>query len=203
MGAGGDGGRRPILLVHGIWDQGARFDRMRSALEGDGRRVVALDLAPNDGTGTIESLAAQVDGFARQLLAESGEAKLDLVGFSMGALVSRYWVQRMGGKMRVRRFVSISGPQHGTLTAYAMSKPGVKQMRPKSSLLMQLDRDADPWGDVEVHTMWTPYDLMIVPPHSSQLRGAAADHRLTIGLHRWMITHPRAVERVVSILAPS
>lgn len=191
----------PVLLVHGIWDQGVRFDRMRAGLERAGRGpVAALDLSPNDGSGTIEALAEQVDRVARELLERSGASQLDLVGFSMGALVSRYWVQRLGGKERARRFVSISGPHHGTLTAFAMKKAGVMQMRPKSPMLAALEADRDPWGAVEVHTLWTPYDLMIVPPHSSQLPGVAKDHRLTIALHRWMITHPRAIERVCSIL---
>jgi triacylglycerol lipase len=191
----------PVLLVHGIWDQGARFDRMRAGLERAGRGpVAALDLSPNDGTGTIEALASQVEVAAQALLEEARATQLDLVGFSMGALVSRYWVQRSGGKERARRFVSISGPHHGTLTAFAMAKAGVIQMRPESPLLADLERDRDPWGPVEVHTLWTPYDLMIVPAHSSQLRGVREDHRLTIALHRWMITHPRAIERVCSIL---
>lgn len=188
-------------MVHGIWDQGARFDRMRAALAIAGHAPIrAIDLSPNDGSGTIESLALQVEHAASELLAAAGEQKLDLVGFSMGALVSRYWVQRSSGKTRVRRFVSISGPHAGTVTAFAMGKAGVVQMRPNSPLLAELDADPDPWGEVEVHTMWTPYDLMIVPPRSSRLRGAARDHCLRIALHRWMITHPRAIERVVSIL---
>lgn len=191
----------PVLLVHGIWDQGVRFDRMRAALAVAGHAPIkALDLSPNDGSGTIESLAAQVERAAEDVLGEAGASKLDLVGFSMGALVSRYWVQRMSGKTRVRRFVSISGPHQGTVTAFAMGKAGVMQMRPKSPLLAELDADHDPWGEVEVHTMWTPYDLMILPPTSSQLPRAARDHCLKIALHRWMITHPRAVETVVSIL---
>ncbi len=192
----------PVLLVHGIWDEGARFDRMRAALAVAGHAPArALDLSPNDGSGTIASLAGQVEQAAEELLGASGAPRLDLIGFSMGALVSRYFVQRMSGKARVRRFVSISGPHHGTMTAFAMGKAGVREMRPKSSLLAELDADPDPWGEVEVHTVWTPYDLMIVPATSSQLPGAAQDHCLRIALHRWMITHPRAVERVVSILA--
>lgn len=191
---------KPVLLVHGIWDQGARFERMRARLEGVGRGPVkAIDLAPNDGSLAIERLAEQVDAAARRLLRTSDAERIDLVGFSMGALVSRYWLQRMGGKERVRRFVSISGPQQGTLTAFAMGKAGVVQMRPGSPFLAELDADPDPWGDVEVHTLWTPYDLMILPPRSSQLPGAF-DHPLRIPLHRWMITHPRAIERVVAIL---
>lgn len=194
--------RLPVLLVHGIWDEGTRFDRMRAALERAGHApTMALDLTPNDGSSTIEALAEQVDGAAGALLGETASEKIDLVGFSMGALVSRYWVQRMRGKTSTRRFVSISGPHHGTLTAFAMKKAGVMQMRPESPLIAELRSDRQPWGEVEVHTMWTPYDLMIVPPRSSQLPCATSDHCIPIALHRWMITHPRALERVVSILS--
>jgi triacylglycerol lipase len=185
-----------VLLVHGIWDAGERFDRMRSALEEAGLADVrTIDLSPNDGSGLIEELASQVESAARDL-----EAPFDVVGFSMGALVTRYWVQKLGGKERARRFVSISGPHAGTMTAFAMAKAGVRQMRPKSALLSELDADPDPWGRCEVHTLWTPYDLMIVPARSSRLSRAAYDHCLPVPLHRWMITHPRAIKTVISIL---
>jgi triacylglycerol lipase len=188
----------PILLVHGIWDDGARFDRMRGALDRVGLGPIkAIDLTPNDGSGAIEELAGQVDRAATEL---AGERPIDIVGFSMGALVSRYWVQKLRGKHRARRFVSISGPHGGTVTAFVMGKPGVKPMRPKSALLAELDADPDPWGGCEVHTVWTPYDLMIVPPRSSRLPNAAYDHCLPVPLHRWMITHPKAIDTVVSIL---
>ena len=190
----------PVLLVHGIWDDGARFDRMRDALDRDGIGPIhAIDLAPNDGSAPIELLAAQVDREARALIDRSGSDRIDLVGFSMGALVSRFWLQRRGGRMRVRRFVSISGPHEGTLIAYAMTKAGVKQMRPSSDLLRALAQDADPWGEVEVHSVWTPFDLMIVPPRSSRLP-ACREHVLPVPLHRWMITDARAIARVSEIL---
>ncbi|HJL18639.1 MAG TPA: alpha/beta fold hydrolase [Sandaracinaceae bacterium LLY-WYZ-13_1] len=187
----------PTLLVHGIWDDGARFDRLRAALERAGApRVEALDLWPNDGSAPIERLAAQVQARADAM----GVERIDLVGFSMGALVGRWWLQRMGGRDRVRRFVSISGPHHGTATAWALSRAGVRQMRPGSPLLADLASDEDPWGEVEVHSIWTPWDLMIVPPRSSRLRGARGEHRIGVPLHRWMIRHPEAVSTVVRVL---
>lgn len=103
--------------MHGIWDDGARFDVMRRALERRGHTVRAIDLRPNDGSVSVEHMAEQVDAAARAL----GSA-IDLVGFSMGALVSRFWIQRGEGRARVRRFVSISGPHHGTATAYALPR---------------------------------------------------------------------------------
>lgn len=180
--------------MHGIWDDGARFDVMRRALERRGHTVRAIDLRPNDGSVSVEQMAEQVDGAARAL----GSA-IDLVGFSMGALVSRFWIQRGEGRARVRRFVSISGPHHGTATAYALPLAGVRQMRPGSALLRSLARDPDPWGDVDVHTVWTPMDLMILPPRSSRLPGAT-EHSIPVPLHRWMITDRRVVERVAGIL---
>ncbi len=192
---------RPILLVHGIWDDGTRFDTMRAALEGAGLGPVeAIDLAPNDGGARIERLADQVETAATGLLERTGAASLDLVGFSMGALVSRYWIQRLRGKHRTRRFVSISGPHGGTATAWAIPKNGVRQMRPRSQLLAELNADEDPWGDCEVHTVWTPFDLMILPPSSSRLPNAR-EHSLLVPMHRFMITHPKALATITAILS--
>ncbi|MCA9608561.1 MAG: lipase [Myxococcales bacterium] len=194
----------PALLVHGIWDDGARFDVMRAALEGAGvGPIAAIDLTPNDGSARIERLAEQVDEAARALLERAGATRLDVVGFSMGALVSRFWVQRLGGKGVTRRFVSISGPHAGTATAWALPMAGVRQMRPGSSLLAELASDEDPWGEVEVHSVWTPFDLMILPPRSSRLAKSHREHRLSVPMHRWMITDRRALETVSAILTGS
>ncbi|MBX3273697.1 MAG: lipase [Sandaracinaceae bacterium] len=193
---------RPTLLVHGIWDEGACFASMRAGLERAGLGPVeALDLSPNDGSARIERLAEQVDEAASALLARAAAPRLDVVGFSMGALVSRYWLQRLGGKQRARRFVSIAGPHAGTATAWALPKDGVRQMRPGSSLLRELAADEDPWGEVEVHCVFTPFDLMIVPSSSCRLPGCASEHRLLVPLHRFMITAPEAIATVASILA--
>lgn len=191
----------PILLVHGIWDDGARFRAMRAALEAARLGPVhAIDLKPNDGRARIEVLAAQVDEAARALAGEP-RTKIDVVGFSMGALVSRYWLQRLGGRERARRFVSISGPHHGTATAWALPLAGAAQMRPGSPLLTDLATDDDPFGDAEAFAIWTRWDLMILPPRSSALPGARETHELSVPMHRAMITHPEVLSRVVAILA--
>ena len=182
----------PVLCVHGIWDTGAVFGVMRDALLGQGwSRVQAVDLTPNDGSAEIADLAEQVGAAADAL-----GGPLDLIGFSMGALVSRYWLQRMGGRDRVRRFVSISGPHRGTLTAMLSTKPGARQMRPNSALLEGLFADPDPWGRCEVHAFWTPFDLMILPAGSSALPGAR-ERRFNVPLHPLML-HDRGVIAAVA-----
>lgn len=197
---------RPTLLVHGIWDTGAKLDRLRRGLSARGIAPVScLDLKPNDGSARISVLAESVENAARALVEEHGE-RIDLVGFSMGALVSRYFVQRLSGKALVRRFVSVSGPHHGTYSALLMpdrwrtDMHGVLDMRPESALLRDLAEDPDPFGPVEVHVLYTPFDLMILPPKSSRLRGAKSETEVPVVLHRLMITHPRAIAAIADRL---
>lgn len=189
----------PVLLVHGIWDTGAKLAKMARALEAAGApRAVSITLSKNDGSAPLRELAREVASAADAL-----GPRIDLVGFSMGALVSRTYVQRLGGRERVRRFVSIAGPHQGTLWARA-ARPhalGVRDMAPGSALLRDLERDADPWGPVEVHTLWTPFDLMIVPPRSSRLPRVVSDVTLPIPLHRSLAYDPRAVAHVVHVLS--
>ncbi len=188
----------PVLLVHGIWDTGAKLAPMARALERAGvPRAESVTLSKNDGSAPLLELAREI--------ATSAEAlgpKIDLVGFSMGALIARAYVQRVGGRDRVRRFMSIAGPHHGTAWArFARAElRGVSDMRPHSELLRDLERDTDPWGSVEVHTLWTPFDLMIVPPRSSRLEGSTSELRLPIALHRWLADDARAIAHVVRVL---
>jgi triacylglycerol lipase len=189
----------PVILVHGIWDTAERIEPLRSGLVLRGiQQVVAIDLQPNNGRAPIPNLAEQVREAVNQL--GPSDAQVDLVGFSMGALVSRYYLQRLGGTRRVRRFVSISGPHAGTLTAYGMPFEGVRQMRPASPLLADLAADTHPWGPTEVHTVRTPYDLMIVPSSSSELPGSTSQAQFPVKMHRFMIRDARVLDHVARVL---
>ncbi len=189
----------PVLLVHGIWDTGAKLGPIARALSAAGAPATdAITLSRTDGSAPLLELGREVAAAAEAL-----GPRVDLVGFSMGALVCRAYVQRLGGRERVRRFVSIAGPHAGTIWARSAGPRarGVRDMRPGSPLLRDLAGDADPWGEVEVHTLWTPFDLMIVPPRSSRLPRAKSETTLPIALHRWLVTDPRAIAHVVHVLS--
>jgi triacylglycerol lipase len=191
---------RPVLIVHGIWDSRARMRELEHGLIARGfPHVRAFDMTPNDGRASLSTLAEQAKHQADALLQEHG-GPIDLVGFSMGALISRYYLQRLGGKACVRRFVSISGPHRGTLSAYALPLAGLRDMRPGSALIRDLEADQDAFGQVEVHCLYTPYDLMIVPAASSVLPGARSVQRIELPIHRMMITRPAALDAIASVL---
>src|SRR3954466_9538317 len=79
--------RNPVVLVHGIYSSSGDFARLARHLRADGHEVLMLDLQPNDGHAGLEVLAQQLADFTEARLPGR---RFDLVGFSMGGLVSRY-----------------------------------------------------------------------------------------------------------------
>jgi triacylglycerol lipase len=189
--------RRTVVLVHGIFDTSRIFAAMAAWLQRCGFHPLAPDLAPNNGTVGLDELAAQLAAFVHQNLS-SGEP-FDLVGFSMGGLVSRYYVQRLGGIERVGRLITISAPHHGTYSAYALGNPGSRQMRPGSAFLEDLNRDAARLERVRFASIWTPLDLMILPAESSRL-GIGEEFKIPVAVHPWMLTSRRSLELVANLL---
>lgn len=190
-----------VLVVHGIWDSSRRLGPLVAGLALRGvRDVHAIDLVPNTGSAPIATLGERVAREVEALCVRHRVERVDLVGFSMGALVSRWYIQRGAGKARVRRFVSISGPHAGTLTAWALPLAGARDMRPRSPLLRDLDGDADPFGPVDVHCLYTPYDVMVVPATSAVLRGARTTRAFPVTMHRFMIQDARVLDHVAELL---
>ena len=121
-----------FVLVHGINDTSHVFKTMRAAFENQGHRCIVPSLTPNDGSKGLEYLAKQLqDIISAEMTGVEGD--ISLVGFSMGGLISRYYLQELDGHNIVRRFFSISAPHHGTVLAYLALNLGVNQMRPGSA----------------------------------------------------------------------
>jgi triacylglycerol esterase/lipase EstA (alpha/beta hydrolase family) len=192
--------QNPVLLVHGINDTGAVFNKMASYLREQGLSVHTVDLVPNNGAEVLDKLAQQVANY----ISTTFEAKqpFDLVGFSMGGLVSRYYIQRLGGIDRVQRFITISSPHKGTIVAYGTWLAGAVQMRPNSDFINDLNSDVEMLKQLNFTSIWTPYDLMILPAESSQI-GIDKEVILPVILHPLMLTDIRVLRIVAkALIAP-
>ncbi|MDY6806998.1 MAG: alpha/beta fold hydrolase [Cyanobacteriota bacterium] len=189
--------RNPVLLVHGWLDTRAKFDKMAGYLRNLGWEVHSLDLVPNLGNIELEKLADQVADYADRTIAR--DRHFDLIGFSMGGIVSRYYVQRLGGIDRVQRFIAISSPHQGTLTGYSLNLPGIAQMRPKSALLEDLNRDAAMLERLNFTSIWTPFDAIILPANSCQMP-VGREIKVNVLVHAWMVSDDRVLRAVAEEL---
>ncbi len=176
--------RRPVLLVHGLKDDARKMEPMARYLRSQGWAVCTLSLRPSWGQLGLEALAQQVAAEADRRFAPG--QKFDLVAFSMGGLVSRYYLQRLGGLDRVGRFITLSTPHHGTWLAYLIPNAGCRQMRPGSAFLKDLASDEARLKQVRFTSFWTPFDLIIIPSRSSEVNGAR-------NLKKWIALHPLMV----------
>ena len=190
--------RNPVLLVHGIWDTGKVFRRMIPFLNEGGWKVYDLDLVPNHGVKGLDDLAQQV---ANKVEATFGsEQPFDLLGFSMGGIVSRYYVQRLGGINRVQRFITLSAPNHGTTIAYFNQGLGCVQMRPSSAFLRDLNSDVAMLSQINFTSIWTPFDTMIVPADSSKMP-VGENIVVPVLNHAWMLTDSKSLNAIATALS--
>lgn len=190
--------KNPVLLIHGIDDTHAIFRGMRTYLEQSNWEVHGLDLTPNNGDVGLDQLAKQIDRYVTQTFA--AEQAIDLVGFSMGGIVSRYYVQRLGGLGRVQRFVTISSPHHGTWTGYCRQNPGANQMQPKSAFLVDLAQDLRSLERINFTSIWTPLDLMILPASSSEMP-IGKNQKIWVPSHAQMVIHQKSLAAIAAALS--
>lgn len=189
--------RNPVLLVHGLTDTSRKMRHIASHLRGLGWEVHDIDLTPSNGDETLEVLAAQVAAKIDRTHAPS--QPFDLIGFSMGGLVARYYIQSLGGINRVQRFITISTPHQGTLAAYFSLRPGCVQMRPDSDFMTKLNQDLSSLKQLNFTSLWTPFDLIILPPTSSEL-GIGTEFSFPVIAHPLMVRDSHCLSAISTAL---
>ncbi|MFF2196022.1 esterase/lipase family protein [Streptomyces sp. NPDC058157] len=188
----------PVLLLHGFTDNRSVFVLLRRALGAGGRRrVETYNYSPLtlDLRVTARHLARRVE----ELCERSGQERVDLVGHSLGGLVGRYYVQRLGGDARVRTLVTLGTPHGGTRVAPFMdAHPLVRQMRPDSPVMEELRAPA-PGCRTRCVAFWSAFDALMAPPGTARIEHPdldATNVEVTGIGHLALPVHPAVVTAV-------
>jgi triacylglycerol lipase len=195
----------PILLVHGFMDNRSVFAVFRRALRRRGFGVVhgvnySLLTAL---TGDIRMAAHELRRHVERLRERTGSDQVHVVGHSLGGLIARYYVQRLGGDEAVHTLVTLGSPHGGSAAAYLLPTPLTRQLMPGSDLLTELAEPA-PRCRTRFLVVWSRMDQLIVPQRNARLvhPDLAVDtlELADVG-HMSLSIHPRAVHWVASSLA--
>ncbi len=186
-----------IVLVHGFTFSPGRVRFMADFLRKRGRKVLTPVLLPSNGSLPMETLAAMLGQYLETTTRP--DERLDLIGFSMGGLVCRYYLQRLGGHARTDRFISIASPNHGTAIARFLPGAGMRQMRPGSAFLRDLNSDLSALEHLKCSVLYTPFDGIILPARSSVM-ACAANNRMAIPGHPIMLYHPAVFRKIAALL---
>ena len=154
----------PLVLVHGLLDTPEVFQKLRHEI-GDRRLDLLIPhLSLRLGRTPIEEAAAELA--AHIDAAYPGQTPLDLLGFSIGGVIARTWIQRLGGHRRTRRFISLGSPQQGTLTAQPWPGQifkGLADLKWDSALLRELNSNSELLESVDCHSFYSALDLAVLP----------------------------------------
>jgi triacylglycerol lipase len=158
--------RIPVVLVHGLVDNRSVFTVMRRALRRRGfAQVCTWNYSPLQRD--VESAAEALGRHIERVCLETGHERVHVVGHSLGGLVARYLVQRLGGDGRVESLVTLGTPHAGTRWAHVLPTPLVRQLRPGSPLIRELAGPARGCR-TRITAVYSDLDQMVVPSASGR-----------------------------------
>ena len=110
--------KNPVLLVHGINADSSTWNTMIPRLEENGyfqdepcKNLFKIDQKGHD----IKLFAQQVRDKLSEIRPDHEGPKVDIVAHSMGGLVSRWCIQKLGGRENVDKLIMLETPNHGAL----------------------------------------------------------------------------------------
>ena len=183
-----------------MWDTPRLFDRLQQEL-GPRRAPLLIPHLPH--RFGITPIVEQAALLGIHIEAAFGlERPIDLLGFSMGGVIARAWIQLLGGHRRTRRLVSVGSPQRGTLTANPWPRwplAGIADLKAGSPLLDQLNADLATLREVDCCSFYCQPDLMVMPAWRAVLP-IGPGRRLPVHYHHQLMTHAAALKPLVQEL---
>ncbi len=156
--------------MHGLLDTPAVFNGLKRELAGRRQPLLIPALPLRLGRTSVEAAAELLGSHIEAAFGR--DEPIDLLGFSIGGVIARCWIQMIGGHLRTRRFLSVGSPQQGTLTALpwpARIFTGIADLRGGSALLQRLNGDLDRLRRIDCHSFYSALDLAVLPGWSAVL----------------------------------
>ena len=189
--------RNPIILIHGLWNTSSIFSSITSKLDDIGIEYFAPTLKHSYGMTSIIDLTIILNEL---ILEKYGlEKELDILGFSMGGIIGRYWLQKFNGYKRTRRFISIGSPHKGTFMAQLVPKfpfRGISEMKIKSKFLRELEKNDFLLDDIECINFFTYWDLMVFPSWWTNLN-LGEKISVRVYKHRNLVRNNSVVDKII------
>ncbi|KAA0023527.1 esterase/lipase family protein [Antrihabitans cavernicola] len=189
---------RPVVLAHGSDSTSySDWSALSPRLAAQGFCVFALNYggkpgAPSFGTENIEASGVQFTEFVDRVLVSTGATKIDIVGYSQGATLTRYYINRLGGAPKVANWVGLASPTYGGIlyglvpvlqsipggtlaaTNIGIVSPAVMEQMQGSRFITALNAGGDTVPGVRYTTIGSRVDEMIQPFENIALHGAGA-----------------------------
>lgn len=189
----------PVIFVHGFIGSASNWTTALSVFRAGGfTRLYTYDY---NWAGSNQISAAGLRDKVNQVKAQTGASKVAIVNHSMGGLVTRWYLEEMGGSANVSHVASIAGANHGTTYAGAcLINVSCIEMYPGSLFLLDLaDGDETP-GTARYATWYSACDGIIIPYTSTRLTGAT-NNNVLCETHLGFLTNTGVLTQIRTFIA--
>lgn len=205
---------RPVLLIHGYGVTSEYMGYYEQYLKEDGWQAINHSLGPI--RQTIAGMARLFKERVEKARKRGGYDGVDVVGYSIGGLVLRYYLQRLGGHKVVRKAVTVCTPHQGGSTLsrwlHVVDRMGwlplpkgacaARDLMPGSQFYRGINTVK--WGvqrcrEVDFHSIWSLTDPLIIPPTLASF-SQATNHSFRCRGHLTMAFSYKAYCLIRSIL---
>ncbi len=159
---------RPVILVHGLGGSRGDLLPMEYYLRLFGRKqTYRIDLSKKR---SIKDMSRALAKFVERVLRVNQCEKVDLVGYSMGGIISRLAIEDHALGSAVHSLITLGTPHLGTVSAKFSDTPLSRSLRPDSPIIQRL-KDL-PWPEgVRGVSFWSRNDLLVLPSQTAAAAG--------------------------------
>lgn len=129
--------RLPVLFIHGVLHNKSAFVFLKQRLAlGGWESFEEINLSTT--RHTVASMASQVAERVEEMKKRFGVEQVDAVAHSLGGIVTRYYLQFLGGDGNIRQLVTLGTPHRGTPWSLVSPWSHIRALHPRSSLMQRL-----------------------------------------------------------------
>ena len=188
----------PLVLVHGLWDGPNLFRRLIKKLHDPDLEIFSPHLSHGLGVVPLRKLAEDLDKRIYSIFGDT--THIDILGFSMGGVIARIWLQEFGGSCRTKRFFSVGSPQNGTLPALPVPRfllPSIADMKIGSQLIKDLNRSSYKLNCLKCFSYFCKWDVMVCPGWKAVLP-IGLNRSIPVFTHQQLILDNKSISTIVS-----
>lgn len=185
---------RPVVLVNGTFANAIiSWNAFAPLLKNNGYCVYTFNyggplvLGQIGSLGPIAASAGELKTKVDSVLASTGAAKVDIVGWSQGGMMPRYYLKNLGGAAKTNALVGLSPSNHGTtlsglatlagfipgaLDLVGAACPACQDQVVGSPFLTALNAGGDTVPGVKYTVIQTKFDEVVTPYTSAFLSGS-------------------------------
>jgi len=185
---------RPVVLVNGTFANAIiSWNAFAPLLKNNGYCVYTFNyggplvLGQIGSLGPVAASAGELKAKVDAVLASTGASKVDIVGWSQGGMMPRYYLKNLGGAAKTNALVGLSPSNHGTtlsglatlagfipgaLDLVGAACPACQDQVVGSPFLTALNAGGDTVPGVKYTVIQTRFDEVVTPYASAFLSGS-------------------------------